>query len=53
MLANLRRIARQPVVRNVAPAEASEHAENDNEDAQRQIIFAAALSANPRLLHVF
>jgi hypothetical protein len=52
MFVNLRQIARQPVVRNVAPAEAAEDADNDNEDAQRRIIFAATLSANPRLLHV-
>ncbi len=54
ILANLRWIARQPVVRNVAPAEADEdaNAENNNGDAQRQIIFAATLSANPRSLHV-
>jgi hypothetical protein len=52
MLANLRQIARQPVVRNVAPAEAAEDADDDNRDAQRQIIFAAMLSASPRLLHV-
>ena len=41
-------------MRNVAPAEADEdaNAENNNGDAQRQIIFAATLSANPRSLHV-
>jgi hypothetical protein len=52
MLANLHQITRQPVVRNVATAEAAEDADNDNGDAQRQIIFAATLSANPRSLHV-
>jgi hypothetical protein len=40
------------MVQNVAPAEAAEDADNDNGDAQRQIIFAAMLSTNPRLLHV-
>jgi hypothetical protein len=43
--ANLRRISRQPVVRNVAPAE--EEACNNDGDAQRGTIFAATLSANP------
>jgi hypothetical protein len=49
IVANLRRISRQPVVRNVAPAD--EEAGN-NGDAQRGPIFAATLSANPRSLHV-
>jgi hypothetical protein len=41
MLANLRQIARQPVVRNVASAEAAEDADNHNGDVQRRMIFAA------------
>jgi hypothetical protein len=52
MLANLCGVTRQPLVRNVAPAEAAEDAGNDNGDVQRQIIFAVALRANPRSLHV-
>jgi hypothetical protein len=53
MLANLRQVATQPVVRNVAPAEAEEDADNKNGDVQRQVIFAAMLSASlRRSLHV-
>jgi hypothetical protein len=38
------------MVRNVAPAEAAEDADNDNGDyAQRQIIFAATLLSAPTL----
>jgi hypothetical protein len=52
MLANLCQIAIQSVMPNVAPAEAAEDGHNNNRDALRQIIFAAALRANPKLLHV-
>jgi hypothetical protein len=49
ILANLRRIATQPIVRNVAPPEeGEEEAGNNNAEA----IFAAAPCANPRSLHV-
>jgi hypothetical protein len=49
ILANLRRIAIQPIVRNVAPPEeGEEEAGNNNAEA----IFAAILCANPRSLHV-
>jgi hypothetical protein len=48
-LANLRRIAMQPIVRNVAPPEeGEEEAGNNNAEA----IFAATPCANPRSLHV-
>jgi hypothetical protein len=50
MLGNLRRIARQPLARNVAPAEVEETG-NNNEVAPRGTIFAATLSANPRSLN--
>jgi hypothetical protein len=41
------------VLRNVAPAQAAEAANNDDGNAQeRRINFAATLSANPRSLHV-
>jgi hypothetical protein len=49
ILANLRRIAMQPIVRNVAPPEeAEEEAGNNN----AQITITATLSANPRSPHV-
>jgi hypothetical protein len=49
ILANLRRIAMQPILRNVAPPEeGEEEAGNNNAEA----IFAATLCANPRSLHV-
>jgi hypothetical protein len=49
ILADLRRIAGQPIVQNVAPEEEAEQGAGNNNAGT---VFAATLSANPRSLHV-
>ena len=56
MLSNIRRIARQPVVRYVAPQQPGGEDEAGEQAAgeagpRRVVVYAATLSANPRSLH--